>query len=298
MAEARSDKLAETSLQAPCFAYGDSYQQDMEQFYWESKRCSPANHGWNRVQLAERLVREATGRYLTVDSPAPPTLLDVGCSVGLLAIHFSKLGFRALGIDFDPVAIEAARRLNELDAGKAQFILGDVGAMQALPAVDIALCFDIFEHLHDDELGALLKSLRGVLSARGVLVFHTYPQWYDYVFSMWAKDQQIRFPWPLKPLSYLPAAAFRKCVVIYALMIDIALVTLTGRTWRERIKHTSHCNPLTLERLTDLLQRANYEILQLDSGFITDQFKAGAKRRFLKHQITHRSLFGIARPRP
>ena len=131
-----------------------------------------------------------------------------------------------------------------------------------------------------------------------MLVFHTYPQWYDYVFSMRAKDQRIRFPWPLKPLSYLPAPAFRRCVVIYALLIDIALVALTGKTWRERIKYTSHCNPLTLERLTDLLERANYEILQLESGFITDQFKAGARRRFLRHRITHRSLYGIARPRP
>jgi SAM-dependent methyltransferase len=297
MAEARSEKPAEFSPKVTSFGYGDSYQQDMEQFYWESKRNSPENHGWNRVRLAERLVREASGRYLGTANPAAAALLDVGCSVGLLAIHFSKLGYRASGVDFDPVAIETARRLNELDAGKAQFILGDVGAMQGPPAVDIALCFDIFEHLHDDELGALLKALRGVLTERGVLVFHTYPQWYDYLFSMWAKDQRIRFPWPLKPFSYLPAAAFRKCVVIYALLIDVALVAITGKTWRERIKHTSHCNPLTLERLTDLLERANYQILQLESGFITDQFRPGAKRRFLKHQITHRSLYGIARPR-
>jgi 2-polyprenyl-3-methyl-5-hydroxy-6-metoxy-1,4-benzoquinol methylase len=298
VAEARSEKPAETSPQSTSFAYGDCYQQDMEQFYWESKRRSAENHAWNRVQLAERLVREAASGCLATESPAATTLLDVGCSVGLLAIHFSKLGYRTIGIDFDPAAIATARKLNELDAGRAQFILGDVGTLQGLPGIDIALCFDIFEHLHDDELGALLKSLRAVLSGRGVLVFHTYPQWYDYIFSMWAREQQVRFPWPLKPFSYLPAAAFRKCVVIYALLIDIALVTLTGKTWRERIKHTSHCNPLTLERLSDIFGRADYEILQLESGFITDQFKAAAKRRFLKHQITHRSLYGIARPRP
>jgi 2-polyprenyl-3-methyl-5-hydroxy-6-metoxy-1,4-benzoquinol methylase len=290
-------KVNNKSPKSTSFEYGPSHQKDMEKFYWESKVQSVSNHNWNRVQLAEQIVANAT--EMLGKTNAETTILDVGCSVGCLAIHFSKLGYSTIGIDFDPVAIARAEQLNVIDNGKnAKFILGDVSDTHPqLPPIDIALCFDIFEHLHDDELGSLLQSLRRVLAPNGVVVFHTYPQCYDYIFSYRCKNQKVSFPVLLKPLSYLPAPFFKKAVRIYASLIDIVLILITGKTWRERIKMTGHCNALTVERLTDILARANYDILELQSGFITDQFNPGAKKRFLKHQITHRSIYGMTRPK-
>lgn len=280
------------------YEYGFSHQQQMETFYWKSKQPSDSNHEYNRIMLAESLVKNV----VTDIFDKPPdngsiTLLDIGCSVGLFAIHFSKLGYSTIGIDFDPAAIEIAEKLNAIDNGAGKFVLGDLGnGLPDLPPIDIALCFDIFEHLHDDELGSLMQSLKQRLSPRGVVVFHTNPQQYDYIF--WNKKKRIiEFPFLLKPFSYLSPSTFSKLVRIYALLVDIALVILTNKICKERIKKAGHCNPLTVERLTDMLSRANYDILELQSGFITDQFKPSAKERFKKHQITHRSIYGIARPK-
>jgi 2-polyprenyl-3-methyl-5-hydroxy-6-metoxy-1,4-benzoquinol methylase len=166
-----------------------------------------------------------------------------------------------------------------------------------LPSVDIAICFDMFEHLHDDEVGALLYALKKQFSPEGCLIFHTLPQQYDYLF--WnAKKGIVEFPFLLKPFKGSAPERFRKVVKIYALLRDLKSVYQTGMTYKEIIKRGDHPNPSTKERLVDILDRAGYEILTIGSGFLGNiQQDPRHKEFFLKQPITHRSLFGVVVPK-
>jgi 2-polyprenyl-3-methyl-5-hydroxy-6-metoxy-1,4-benzoquinol methylase len=259
----------------------------MERHYWESKNADPNNSDAKRIELAERLI----AKHFRAGSDC--VVLDVGCSVGLFATHFSKLGYTSIGIDFDEAAIRIARDISERDGGSARFVAGDLSdASLDIPPLDIALCFDIFEHLHDDELGVLLATLKRALKPDGRLIFHTLPMQFDYIF--WnVKQGRISIPWLLKPFLYMRPRAFEKAVRCYALLIDMGLVILTHQTWRDRIKRSSHCNPLTVERLTDILTRAGYAIEELETGFLTPQYAPSLRRRVEAQPITHRSLYGV-----
>ena len=108
--------------------------------------------------------------------------LDVGCSVGTMAIEMASRGFRSYGVDFDPISIEIANKLAKEENLNIDFQVSDVSEWNLGQKIDIALCFDIFEHLHDDEIGALLNSVKSKLNFNGALIFHTFPQEYEYIF--------------------------------------------------------------------------------------------------------------------
>lgn len=275
---------------ATSYEYGKEYQNQMEVHYWESKNDDPNNHDRARIALAEMLIKR---HYASSGTTA--VLLDVGCSVGLFATHFSKMGYRSIGVDFDKDAVEIAQKICKIDSGSAEFITGDLGdpALE-IPPVDIAICFDIFEHLHDDELGVLLTTLKSVLKPNGVVIFHTLPMQYDYIFWNGRKGQ-LQIPILLMPFIYFSNVVFEKAVRCYALFMDVALVLFTNRTWRERIKRTSHCNPLTRERLEDIFLRGGWEVVELKTGFLTNQFKESLQSFFERRSITHRSLYGVCR---
>ena len=105
--------------------------------------------------MANRLVSQYALPRLGHKSTSDIIVTDVGCSIGTFAIEFAKLGYRSYGVDFDPEALTQARRLCEEEKTHAEFICGDIANWnKQLPPIDIAICFDIFEHLHDDELGS------------------------------------------------------------------------------------------------------------------------------------------------
>lgn len=61
---------------------------------------------------------------------------------------------------------------------------------------------------------------------------------------------------------------------------------------------SGHCNPLTKERLEDILARAGYEIIFMESGFLGEvQLDPRHREYFHKQPVTHRSLRGVATPK-
>jgi SAM-dependent methyltransferase len=288
-------KPKETSYQ-----YGREYQDAMLGYYYESKVASETNTEYLRVQLAHRLVDDYALPRLGGRRAEDVTFVDVGCSVGLFAIEFSKRGFAAYGVDFDPVALEIAERLNQEEGAGARFLRMDIADWSLEAPIDVALCFDIFEHLHDDEIGALLNSLRRKMSPRGSLVFHTLPQQYDYLF--WdAGRGLIRFPTALRPFRRMRPHRFTRLVEVYAALRDLRSMCRRGggRPHREAIKMDDHCNPLTRGRLEDILARAGYEVVHMDSGFLGDsQLDPRDRAEFHGQPVTHRSLYGVAAPKP
>jgi len=280
------------------YTYGeDAYQKYMAEYYKESKVVSASNHEYLRVRLAFDLVEKWVLPRLSCKPRAETTVIDIACSVGTFAIEFAKQGYRSFGVDFDPDAIKIARRLNEEEGTNAVFAEMDVSDWNgSFPPIDIAICFDVFEHLHDDELGTLLYTLKSLFSPDGALVFHSLPQQYDYLF--WNQQKNIvEFPFLLKPFKNCRTEVFEKIVKMYALLQDMKSVYRTGLTHKEGIKRSDHPNPLTKGRLTDVFERASYEILTIDSGFLGNvQIDQRDRQSFINQPLTHRSLFGVAVP--
>jgi SAM-dependent methyltransferase len=111
-------------------------------------------------------------------------VLDVGCGRGEILRCCARLGARAYGIDYAPVAVLMARKL----ATEEEETQGTMGVYQAnakrlpFPAAsfDRVLMFDLVEHLHPWELDRALAEVRRVLRPDGQLVIHTAPNiWYD-----------------------------------------------------------------------------------------------------------------------
>ena len=94
------------------------------------------------------------------------TILDIGCSAGVLARDLAADGATVDGIEYDPIDAEEAR------SACRQVVVGDLETMRldALPAggYDIVLCADIIEHLRDPV--AALARLRPLLKPDGRLI--------------------------------------------------------------------------------------------------------------------------------
>jgi len=275
---------------ATSFQYGEECQLRQAEKYRNRKN----NHWKFRIELSNDLVARYAVPRLKGKAVSDCIVVDVGCSIGTFAIEFAKLGYRSYGIDFDPEALKIARQLSAEENVSPEFVLGDISDWNhSFPPIDIAICFDIFEHLHDDELGALLTAIRKQLSREGSLVFHTTPTQYDYIF--FGKGYRyLRFP--LLPFKFLSPPRFTKLVKAYSCLIDIALLFIKGSTYRESIKSMGHCNPTTKERLTELLKRAGYDIIYIESSQLY-HFKQSIQKQFSNQPVTHRNLYGIAVPR-
>jgi len=279
------------------YEYGDEYQRQMLSYYRRLKTDSPDSAGRETFRLVIDLIEQAHSRQGRRKEDT--VVVDVGCSIVTFAIESSKMGFRSFGVDFDRSAIDFARQLNSEEGASAEFHQMDVADWtNKFPLIDIAVCADIFEHLHDDELGSLLVALRKSLRPDGALVFHTAPQEFDYLF--WRKSGEIGFitvPWILRPFKWLSDEGFTRLTRIAALALDIWLVGSTGKTYKDHIKKADHPNPLTMTRLRDLLNRAGFEILHVATRTSEAQMHAKHRKFFRAHTVTHRSLYGFARPR-
>jgi 2-polyprenyl-3-methyl-5-hydroxy-6-metoxy-1,4-benzoquinol methylase len=185
-----------------------------------------------------------------------------------------------------------ARRLAAEEKVSPEFVCGDVCDWNAdLPEVDIAVCFDIFEHLHDDQLGALLTALRKKFKKSGTLVYHTFPTQYNHIFwgRAWAR-------YPLIPFRHFSPRTFAVLTKAYSLLIDLCLLATRGKTFRKQIKGRGHCNLTRGERLREILQRSGYEIAFRETSNL---YPMGYRHpdAFSLQPITHRNLYGVAIPK-
>ena len=188
-------------IKQSCSIYGNEYQNHQADKYKNRNQ----NHWKDRINLALNLVEKHDEKSLKDKKDI--VVVDIGCSIGTFAIEFAKLGYQSYGIDFDSSALEIGEKLSKEENVVVTFVNNDISnwSTLALPKIDIAICFDIFEHLHDDELGALLVSLKNQLSKNSKLIFHTYPTEYDHLFYFEGTMARIFVPW----LRRLPLYLFK-----------------------------------------------------------------------------------------
>jgi 2-polyprenyl-3-methyl-5-hydroxy-6-metoxy-1,4-benzoquinol methylase len=272
------------------YAYGKRSQQNMLHKY----RNRETNHWKERIACARNLLRDFALPDLE-DVPSKDILIvDVGCSVGTFALEFARDGYSTIGVDFDPAAIEIARSLAEEENSRAKFHCMDLADWQAseLPLIQVAVCFDIFEHLHDDEIGALLFSLKRALAPGARMIFSTTPTQYSFLWTGRGLRAKITRLLVLVMRSLSPEL-FQRWVKTLAALCDILYLWLHGRTHADIIKREKHCNLLTKERVHDILSRNGWEIEHLESLNLHESRFLHLKK--LRHQpIAHSHIIGVA----
>lgn len=283
-----------TVLKDTSFSYQDYQEKQAEKY-----RNRENNHWKIRIELASSLFQNYSLPRLEDKSDNEIVVVDVACSIGTFAIEFARMGYRSFGVDFDAEALKIAEQLADEEGVSAQFVHADISEWSLnFPKIDVVVCMDVFEHLHDDELGAMLQSLRKQMSEKSSLVFHTFPTQYDYLFN----GTNGRYHYPLLPFRKLKPATFTRITRAYAALLDAWWLLRAGKDRREMIKKKSHCNPLTKERMEDIARRAGFDVeyIELAQLYPDDLFtaKPGIQQKFLHQPVSYRNISGVLIPKP
>lgn len=101
--------------------------------------------------------------------PHNSRVLDIGCGDGLIAnVMTEKNGCKVVGIDVHPLAVSFARKKNR---NSNEFYVQSVYEIDYQGVFDVAVAFEIFEHLRRPEL--LLRKAFEALRETGTLVVST-----------------------------------------------------------------------------------------------------------------------------
>jgi SAM-dependent methyltransferase len=115
----------------------------VEQSIWMQKvTADPGHSQWyvERFRSMARAGQDVVGEARLVDAMAPrgARILDAGCGAGRLGGYLATVGHEVVGVDVDPVLIEAA----EQDHPGPRWLVGDLAELD-LPARGIAESFDV-----------------------------------------------------------------------------------------------------------------------------------------------------------
>jgi methionine biosynthesis protein MetW len=147
-----------TIVRSPTPTWNATYTVDYDT-YWHKRRDGiAAEHlpltRWQRERFSY------LQRWLTSDM----RVLDVGCGDGgLLTVLKEEAGVEGIGIDVDPGSVAAVRERGFL---AEQVDISEVDALKTLPQADVAVAFELLEHLPNTEqvLMALVeKTTQGVI---------------------------------------------------------------------------------------------------------------------------------------
>lgn len=202
----------------------------------------------------ERKWQERDRDILALADPGPEkTVLDLGSALGDVCFLLAPRVKEAVGVDASPRAIELARaRAAERGFANVRFVPGDVADLGSLPegTVDVAGAFDLLEHVDDDTVRRMLRSLVRVLRPGGVFVAYT-PNREHYVERLKAANVVLKqFPehiavrrpreirrllesegWRIQSLTYSPAPF----PVVRRLERALLPIPFLGRLFRYRI---------------------------------------------------------------
>tara|TARA_B100001123_G_scaffold295929_1_gene330044 strand:- start:18034 stop:19083 length:1050 start_codon:yes stop_codon:yes gene_type:complete len=213
------------------------YQRIMRDLGEASHEYRVERFGIERVEIMSRYVRP--------DSDNNVRYLDAGCSTGFVVEAAVQRGWKSLGIDLNPSAVESGR--NRGLPLKVAGIEDDVLTGEAYEAISL---FDVLEHLPRPRL--ILERCRELLAPGGI-VFVYVPN-YDSA-SRFLMGQDAHFIWPTHHLNYytpltlvdlLARTGFR------AELVTTEGLDMVDYTWQRRELHGEKTDQL--DRIVDVLQ--------------------------------------------
>ncbi|BAH78016.1 class I SAM-dependent methyltransferase [Solidesulfovibrio magneticus] len=150
------------------------------------------------------------GRAIVKHLDGRRRVLEVGCSVGIDSVHFSKRPCDYLGVDIDADAIAlAAGRYR--DKGHMRFLLKDVRTLSpADHAFDFILFCGSLHHMPDADAVSILNHTAGLLAPDGIMVvidyaLHDNPGWMERFILALEEGRHVREQEPfLALLTQIP----------------------------------------------------------------------------------------------
>ena len=141
----------------------DPRQYDDLAATWWDPRGRFAMLAWISAARVRHIPRARTTAQDPDVERAGPLLVDVACGGGLLAPHVAGLGYRHLGVDLSPTAVEVAR------AHGVTAVRGDACRLPLADAVaDVVVAGEILEHVTDPD--TVVAEACRVLRPGGTLV--------------------------------------------------------------------------------------------------------------------------------
>lgn len=248
-------------------------------------------NAWTRLH-------RAMARYL--DHSRPLKVLDLGCAIGCHAIELARRGHETWGVDVLPAMIQRGRELaDSLDlTQRVHLIEGDVRYLERCfpPAfLDAVIACDIFEHLEDDAIRTMLRSLKRVMRPGGTLVVQTSPTRHYY----WFEPKRWKLLAMLAPMAWLPDRAFTAYVNALERWV-------LGRYRREHVRfyrhEYGHINCMDHLHLRRLLAEAGFEQVRTYAEHTHPGIKdegcmraAWTRRLFGRKSAAARNVYGIAK---
>ncbi|MGV0784682.1 class I SAM-dependent methyltransferase [Mycolicibacterium sp. XJ775] len=187
----------------------------VERSIWMQKvAADPGHSDWyvERFRAMERAGQDLAGEARLVDAMASRNarILDAGCGPGRVGGYLAEAGHQVVGVDVDPVLIEAA----ESDHPGPRWLVGDLAELD-LPARGIADPFDIIvsagnvmTFLAPSTRVQVLTRLRAHLAddGRAVIGFgagrdYEFGQFFDDVVAAGFTTDLLLSTWDLRPFT-------------------------------------------------------------------------------------------------
>ena len=130
-------------------------------------------HGWSAEEPSPYVLEFLGKLRLLVPGGM---LLDVGCGEGRHAIAAAKAGFKVTAVDYEPLALERARKLAvKKGAGSILFLEADVFRLPfSQPQFDIVLDYGCLHHQKKSTQTAYRNSILHVIKEKGFYILSVF----------------------------------------------------------------------------------------------------------------------------
>ncbi len=150
----------------------------------------PTAVAWNRQRVTDPAEAEVVrygpdigteADYRLLGNVADKRVLELGCGSGLATVALARQGARAIGVDFSPDHLTAARRLSDRAGVKIELHEGDLGDLAFARADTIDAVFSAYALNLVEDINRVFRQVHRVLKPRCPLAFSVPHPAYDMI---------------------------------------------------------------------------------------------------------------------
>jgi SAM-dependent methyltransferase len=156
---------------APALKGSRTQAEANRQYFREAYRTG--EHGWEQSEASPHVLRLLRRVHEAVPGER---LLDLGCGEGRHCLIAARLGFETVGVDYEPLAVERARRLaSSAGQGEIAFCVGDALSLPfAVASFDVVVDYGCLHHQRKADWPTYKANLLRVLRPRGFYVLSVF----------------------------------------------------------------------------------------------------------------------------